>query len=80
MNGGIPVSIYNNMLTFGDSNRSFELDGDLFETMTNYDFNVSNSNPQNRKLTYEFGKEMDFNVGQQGRKSNRDKTMIKLYK
>ena len=34
------------MLTFRDINRSFELDADLVETMTNYDFNVSNSNPQ----------------------------------
>ena len=80
INGRIPVSMYNNMLTFRDSNRSFELDGDLLETMTNYDFNVSHSNPQDRKLIYEFGKEMDFNIRQQGRKSNTDKSMIKLLK
>ena len=45
-NGGIPVTIYSNMLTFRDSNKSFKLDGDLLETMTNYDFNVSLSNPK----------------------------------
>ena len=55
MNAGIPVSVYDNMVTFRDSNRSFELDGDLLETMTNYDFNVSISNPQDRKLLYECG-------------------------
>ena len=46
--------------------------------MTNYDFNVSHSNPQDQKLIYEFGKEMKFNIEQQGRKSNRDLSLIKL--
>ena len=68
------------MLTFRDSNRSFKLDGDLLETMTIYDFNVSNSNPQDRKLIFEFGKEKNFNMRQQGQKSDRDKSMIKLIK
>ena len=68
------------MLTFRDSNRSFKLDGDLSETMTNYAFNISNSNPQDRKLIYKFGKELNFNIRQQGRKNNRDKSMIKLFK
>ena len=80
INGGIPVSIYDNMLTFRDSNRSFKFDRDLLETMTNYNFNVSNSNPKDQKLIYEFGKEMNFNIRQQGRKSDRDKSMIKLLK
>ena len=48
--------------------------------MTNYDFNISNSNPQERKLIYEFGKEMNFNTKQQERKTDRDKSMIKLLK
>ena len=42
------------MLTFKESNGSFRLDGDLLETMTNYDLNVSHSNPQDRKLIFEF--------------------------
>ena len=29
INGGVPVKIYDNMLTFRDSNRSFNLDGDF---------------------------------------------------
>ena len=29
INGGIPVTIYSNILTFRDSNKSFKLDGDL---------------------------------------------------
>ena len=50
INGGIPVSIHDNMLTFRDSNRSFKLDGDLSETITNYDFNVDLFIQQDRKL------------------------------
>ena len=46
------------MLTVSDINRSFKLDGDLLETLTNYDFNVSKSNPQDQKLIYEFGKKV----------------------
>ena len=72
INGGKPVVLKSNMLTFGDSNNSFKLDGDLFETMTNYGFNVSHSNPQDLKLIWEFGKKMKFKNKQQGRKINRD--------
>ena len=71
INGGIPVTLFSKMLTFRDSNKSFDLDGDLLETMTNYDFNASLSNPKYRKLTYEFGKEMNFKIRQKGRKTER---------
>ena len=80
INDGIPVTLFSNMITFRDSNKSFKLDGDLLESMTNYDFNVSHSNPKYQKLIYEFGKEMNFNIRQKGRKSDRDKSMIKLLK
>ena len=80
INEGIPVSLFSNMITFGDSNRPFNLDGDLLETMTNYDFNVSHSDPKNQKLIDEFGKELNFNIRQKGRKSDRDKSLIKLLK
>ena len=80
INRGIPVSLYSNILTFRDSNKSFKLEGDLLETVTNYDSNVDHSNPQDQKLIYEFGKEMKFDIKQKGRKSNRDKSMIRLLK
>ena len=67
-NGGIPVSLYSNMITFRDSNKSFKLDGDLLETITNYDFNVDHSNQQDRKLIYEFLKEMKYNIKQKRQK------------
>ena len=68
------------MLTFRDSSESFKFDGDLLETMKNYDFNVNHSNPQDQKLIYEFGKEMKFDMRQKGRKSGRYKSLIKLLK
>ena len=39
--GGIPVTLFSNMITFTDSNKSFKSDGDFLETMTNDDFNVT---------------------------------------
>ena len=48
--------------------------------MTNYVFNVSHSNPKDQKLICEFGKEMNFNIKQKGRKSDRNRSLIKLVK
>ena len=48
--GGIPVTLYSNMLTFRDSNKSRKIDRDLLQTKTNYDFNVDHSSPQEQKL------------------------------
>ena len=78
INGGIPVTLVSKMLIFRDSNKSFKLDGDLLETMINYDFNVDHSNQQDRKLIYELAKEMIFNIKQKGNKSERDKSIIRL--
>ena len=42
------VTIFSNMLIFRDSNKSFKLVGDLLETITNYNFNVSHSDPKDQ--------------------------------
>ena len=78
INEGIPVTLVSNMLIFRDSNKSFKLDGNLLETMTNYDFNIDHSNQQDRKLIYEFAKEMNFIIRQKGKKSDRDKSIVRL--
>ena len=80
INGGIPVTLVSNMLIFRDSNKSFKLDGDLLESITNYDFNVDHSNQQDREMIYEFAKEMNFNTKQKGNKSDQDKSIIRLLK
>ena len=80
IHGIIPVTLYSNMFTFRDSNKSFKLDGDLLKTMTNYNFNVGHSNPQDRKIIREFAEEMNFDIKNIGRPSCRDKSLINLLK
>ena len=80
INGDVPVTLFSNMLNFTDSNKSFKLDGDLLETLTNYDFNVDHSNQEDRKLIYEFAKEVNFKIKEKGNKSDRDKSFIRLLK
>ena len=74
----VPVTLYSNMLIFRDTKKSFKLVGDLLKRMKIHKVNVDHSNPQDRKITYEFGKEMKFVIKQKGRPSNRDKSEIKL--
>ena len=50
INGGIPVSLDSNMITFRDRIKSFKSDGNLLETITKYDFNIDHSNQQDREL------------------------------
>ena len=55
----IPVTLYGNMLTFRQTNKSLKLDEDFLKSMPNCKFNVDHSNPQDPKK-YEFRKEMLF--------------------
>ena len=64
INTNVPVTLYSNFLNLKDSNKSFTLDGDLLKTMTNYKIIVRPSNPQDKKTTYEFGKEMKCDIKQ----------------
>ena len=69
------------MLSFMDSKKSFKLDEGLLNTMTNYNFKVTHSNPQDEKLKFEIGKVIKFNINRIGlKKSNRDKSFAKLLK
>ena len=64
INDGIPITLFSKKSLFRDSNKSFKLDVEILETKANYDFNVDHSNQQDRKLVYEFAKEMNFNIKQ----------------
>ena len=66
------------MVTFGDSNKSFKLDVDVSKSMTNQNFNLTHSHPQDQKLFFEFRKEMNFVIKQKGPKNNRDESLIRL--
>ena len=62
IHGKIPVTIFSNMITFQDSNKTFKLEGDLLKVITNYKSNVDHSNQQDRKIIYEFAKEMNYDT------------------
>ena len=78
IHGNIPVTIFSNMITFRDSNKTFRLEVDLLKVITNYKFNVDHSSPQDRKLIYEFAKEMKYDIDSMGRPSVRHNSMIRL--
>ena len=76
--GTIPVTIFSNMITFRDSNKSFRLEGDLLKVITNHKFNVDRSSRQDKKLIYEFAKEMNYDAKSTGRPSIRHTSIIKI--
>ena len=77
INEKVPVTIFNNMLTFRDTNKTFKLEGDLYKVITEYKFNEDRSNKQNRQGIYEFGKEMKYKLKYKGRPSTRHTSMIR---
>ena len=78
IHGTIPVTIFSNMITFRDSNKTFKLEGDLLKVITIYKFNVDHSSPQDKKLIYEFAKEMNYDTKSTGRPGVRHNSMIRL--
>ena len=80
IHNSIPITLYGNMLTFRDTNKQFELKGDLLEMITNSKFNVDLASLSDKKLMYDFAKEMHFDQNAVGNKSTRDRKLIKLLK
>ena len=78
IHGKIPVTIFSNMITFRDSDKTFKLEGDLLKVITNHKFNVDHSNQQDRKIIYKFAKEMNYDTKSTGRPSVRHSSMIRL--
>ena len=76
----IPITLHNNLLTFRDTGKEFKLKGDLLKTITNNNYNVDHASLADRKLMYDFAKEMHFDLKAVGKKPTRDKTLIKLLK
>ena len=75
---GIPVTLFSNMIIFRDSNKPFKLEGDLLKVITDYKFNADHSSPQDKKLIYEFAKEMNYDTKSVGRPSVRQTSIVKL--
>ena len=76
----IPITLYNSLLTFRDTGKEFELKGDLLKMATNKNYNVDLASLSDKKLMYDFAKEMHFDVRGVGNKSTRERTPIKLLK
>ena len=50
------------MLTFRDTGKIFELKRDLLKMITNKNYNLDHANLLEKKLFYDFAKELFFNV------------------
>ena len=80
INKTIPVTLHDDLLTFRDTNKQFELTRELSKLITNKNYNVDLASLSDKKLMYDFAKEMNFDLKAQGNKSTRDRTLIKLLK
>ena len=78
INNSIPITLHNNLLIFRDTNKQFELKGDLLKLITNKNYNVDLASLSDKKLMYDFAKEMHFDERRVGNKSTRDRKLTKL--
>ena len=78
IHNSIPNTLYGNILTFRYTGKEFELPGDLLEMITNSKYNVDLASLQDKKLMYDFAKEMKFDTKAVGNRSIRDRKLIKL--
>ena len=75
-----PITIHDNLLTFRDTNKQFELKGDLLKMVTKKSYKVGLAILSDKKLRYSFAKEMSFDTKTQGKKSTRDRNLKKVFK
>ena len=80
INETTPITLHENLLTFRDTSKIFELKGDPLKIITNKNYNVDLASLRDRKVWFDFAKEMNFDVKAQGRKSTRDSTLMNLLK
>ena len=68
----IPVTLYDNLLTFRDTGKEFKLKGDLLKMITNKKYNVDLASLSDKKSMYDFAKEMNVDLKAQGDESTRN--------
>ena len=54
INKTIPITFYNNLLTFRDTGEEFELKGELLKMITNKNYNVDLASLSDKKIMYDF--------------------------
>ena len=80
INNTIPFTLHNNLLTFRETSKEFELKEDLLKMITNKNYIVDHASLSDKKIMYIFAKELNFDIKAQGNKSTRDRTLKKLPK
>ena len=65
----IPITLHDNLITFRDTGKEFEIKGDLLKLVTKNNYNVDHASLVDKKLMYNFAKEVHFDLKAQGRKS-----------
>ena len=80
INNTIPITLYDNLLTFRDTDKKLELKGNLLKMITNNNYKTDLAILSNKKLMLEFANEMYFDEKDLGNKITKDKTLIKLLK
>ena len=60
LNERIPVILFNNLLTFPDTDKKLELEGELLEMITNKNYNVDLAKLSEKKLLFDFATERYF--------------------
>ena len=78
IHNSLPITLYGNISTFPDTGKEFVLTGDLLKMITNKIYNVDLASLSDKKLMYDFAKEMHFDLKSVGNKSIRGGTLIKL--
>ena len=71
-NETIPVTLYRNLLTFRDTDKKFELQGNLLKMITNKNYNVDLANLPDKKQIFDLATEMYFDEKTSGNKSTGD--------
>ena len=57
-----PITLLDNLLTFRDTGKVFELKGDLLKKICNKNYNVDLASLLDKKLMYNFAKEKNFDL------------------
>ena len=65
------------MITFCDTNKKFQLNGDLLKLITNKNYNVDLAKLSAKKVKFDFAKGMYFEGKTLENKSTRDKSPIR---
>ena len=76
----IPITLHDNLLTFCDSGKVFELEAELLKMMANKNYNIDLASLSAKKFLYDFAKEKNFDIKAQSYKPTRDRTLIKILK